>query len=106
MHDLGVNPLSVVARGTWLYAHTTPMPVAIVRLDYDYWYELAKADGHLEIGDVPVVNAEGHAYYVSYSNVRDGGTFRPDSVTHLSHGDARADAQTRAPSPITWLETA
>ncbi|MFI6101175.1 hypothetical protein ACIA8G_37000 [Lentzea sp. NPDC051213] len=101
-----MNPLSVVARGTWLYAHTRPMPVAIVRLDYDYWYEFAKAANDLEIGDVPRVDAEGHAYYVSYSNVRDGDTFRPDSVTHLSHGDARADAEARAPSLITWLETA
>jgi len=106
MHDLDVNVLTVVAGGTWLYANTRPMPVAIVRLDRDYWYEIAKADGDVEIGDVPAVNEKGHAYYVSYSNVRDDGPFRPDSATHLSSGDAKADAESRAPSPITWLETA
>jgi hypothetical protein len=102
MHDLVVNALTVVARGTWLYANTRPMPVAIVRLDHDHWYEIAKENGDLESGDVPNVNAEGHAYYVSYSNIRDGGTFWPDSQTHRSLGDARADAESRAPSPITW----
>lgn len=101
-----MNALTVVARGTWLYADARPMPVAIVRLGHDYWYEIAKADGDVEAGDVPTVNAEGHAYYVSYSNIRDGGTFLPDSRTHLSLGDAKADAESRAPSPITWLQSA
>lgn len=100
-----VNALMVVARGTWLYANTRPMPVAIVRVDHDYWYEIAKADNDLEIGQVPTVDEEGHAYYVSYSNIRDGETFLPDSRTHRTFGDAKADAESRAPSAITWLET-
>ncbi len=97
-----MKALSIVATGTWLYAHTRPMPVAIVRVDHDHWYETAKANGDLEIGEVPRVDAEGHAYYVSYSNIREGGTFLPDSRTHYSLGEARADAESRAPSPITW----
>lgn len=96
-----MTPLTVVARGTWLYANTRSMPVAIVRLDHDYWYEIAKADAD-DIGQLPIVNDDGHAFYVSYSDVRDGGTFRPDSRTHRTLGDAKADAEERAPSPITW----
>lgn len=100
-----MKALKVVARGTYEYANTSPRPVAVVRVDHDHWYELAKADNDLEIGQVPVVDDEGHAFYVSYSDVREGETFLPDSRTHRTLGDAKFDAEERAPSQITWQET-
>jgi hypothetical protein len=104
MHDLDVIALKVVATGTYQYPDTIRRPVAIVRVDHDYWYELAKADNDLDVGQLPVVDDEGHAFYVSYSNIREGGTFRPDSRTHRTFGDAKFDAEQRAPAPITWQD--
>ncbi|MFS8101932.1 hypothetical protein LFM09_32870 [Lentzea alba] len=95
--------LKIVASGTYLHADK-PWLVAIVRVDHDYWYELAKAANDLDIGQLPVVNDEGHAFYVSYSNVREGQTFKPDSRTHRTFADAKFDAEERAPSPITWQD--
>ncbi|HEX8866196.1 MAG TPA: hypothetical protein VF821_11120 [Lentzea sp.] len=101
-----MKALKIVASGTYHYTgDTTPRRVAIVLADHDYWYEYAKAANDLESGQLPVVDDEGHAFYLSYSNISEGGTFRPDSRTHRTFADAKFDADKRAPSPITWLET-
>lgn len=57
--------MRIVATGTWLYSDTVRMAVHIVRLDYDFWYEIVKADGDLEPGELPDLNADGHLYYVA-----------------------------------------
>jgi len=49
---------AIVARGTWTYGGIAPMPVFIIETDYDFWFEIAKADGDLEPGEQPDLNAE------------------------------------------------
>ncbi|MEV6241508.1 hypothetical protein [Lentzea sp. NPDC051838] len=101
-----MKALKIVASGTYRYTgDTIQRRVAIVLSDHDYWYEYAKAANDLDIGQLPVVDDEGHAFYVSYSNISEGGTFLPDSRTHRTFADAKFDAESRAPSPINWLET-
>ncbi len=94
-----------VASGSWQYAQTALMPVFVVRLDYDFWYEVARADGTLEEGEVPNLNENGNAYYVAFHRLRDDGSFWPDSGPHRSLDDAKTAAETRVPSPICWRQS-
>jgi hypothetical protein len=57
---------NVVAVGEWLYDGTVPTLVRVVRLDYDFWYAVGDADGDLQAGERPVLNAEGFCYYVRH----------------------------------------
>ncbi|MFG2001535.1 hypothetical protein ACGFNU_20535 [Spirillospora sp. NPDC048911] len=92
----------VVATGTWEYAASVQKPVFIVRLNYDFWYEIAKEDGHLEPDEQPRLNDEGNIYYVSFHGIHRDGTFWPDSGGNLTIEDAKAAAESKLPSDITW----
>lgn len=70
--------MEVVASGAWLYDRTSPMPVHIVRLAYDFWYAIGEADGDLDAGEFPNLNHEGRAYHVSFHNPAEG---RPSART-------------------------
>lgn len=96
---------NVVASGSWLYANTAPMPVLVVRLDYDFWYEIAKEEGTLEEGETPHLDERGQAYYVSYREPCGDRSFWPDSGPHLSISEAKVAAESRLPSPVTWTMT-
>ncbi|MEU2124662.1 hypothetical protein [Nocardia niwae] len=99
-----MNGREIVATGSWLYADAVPMPVFVIRLDYDFWYEVAREEGTLAVGEEPFLDADGHAYYVSFHGLhRDDASFWPDSGTHRSAEEARATAESRVPSAITWL---
>ena len=78
------------------------MPVEIVRLDYDVWYALGKADGALEPGEQPQTNADGHVFYVRFRTTTDGDRFWPDSTGFLSVEEAKRVAETRLPSLVMW----
>ncbi|MFI0451823.1 hypothetical protein [Actinomadura sp. 6N118] len=78
------------------------MDVFIVRLNCDFWYEVAKEDGQLEPGEQPRLNDEGASYYVSFHGIRGDGSFWPDSGGHLSIEDAKAAAECKVPSDIKW----
>lgn len=78
------------------------MPVFIIATDYDFWFQVAKADGDLEPGEQPDLNAEGRLYYLSFRCLRDDGTFWPDSVHYKSIDEAKAAGQSRVPTPIVW----
>jgi hypothetical protein len=43
----------IVRKGEWLYDGCVPKPVYAVKLNYDFWYEIAKADGTLEPDEEP-----------------------------------------------------
>lgn len=92
----------IVATGSWLYADVVPMPVFVVRLDYDFWYEVAREEGTLEAGQEPDLDSAGHAYYVTFRDLRDDAPFWPESGPHRSAEEARRSAESRVPSPITW----
>ncbi|MFD3430273.1 hypothetical protein [Nocardia fluminea] len=48
-----MNGREIVATGSWLYADVVLMPVFVVRLDYDFWYEVARDEGTLAEGEEP-----------------------------------------------------
>jgi hypothetical protein len=92
----------VARSGTWLYDGSVPRPVHIVELDYDFWYEIAKADGMVEPGEKPDLNPQGLRYYVCFREVPRQAPIWVDSPGHYSIGQACEHAQSKVPSPISW----
>jgi hypothetical protein len=85
-----------VAVGTWLYSETTPQPVCIIAMAFDYWHFLAEADGQLELDEEPTpLGPEGFLYYASFL----GGV---DSSGFPTVEEAKLAAQCRVPTPIVW----
>jgi hypothetical protein len=80
------------------------MPVDIVSLDYDFWYELGKADDQLEPGEVPQrMNENGVLYYCRFRRAGENTTPTwPDSAGYPDIERAMLAAQEQSPSPITW----
>ncbi|NEW37634.1 hypothetical protein GV794_05295 [Nocardia cyriacigeorgica] len=93
----------IVATGSWLYADTVSSSVFVIRLGYDFWYEVAREEGTLEAEETPTLDADGQAYYVSFHGLRDDGSFWPDSVAYRSADEAKAAAESRLPSPVIWV---
>lgn len=56
----------IIAEGEWLYDGITPSPVRVIEQDYDFWYEIGKADGDLEAWEKPELNEKGLLYYVTF----------------------------------------
>jgi hypothetical protein len=95
--------VSVVATGVWLYDDAVPTTVRVVMLDYDFWYELAAADGGLEPGELPELNEAGRLYYVRHRPGWPGrGPFWPDSTGFHTLAEAIAAAEAAVPNPIVW----
>ena len=94
--------MEVVASGTWLYDGSVEMPVYVVRLDYDWYYELGVDDDDPFLADVPDLNAEGHLYYVRFRAMPSDGTFWPDSDGFKTIDEAKARAAEMVPSDIAW----
>ncbi|MBK7951771.1 MAG: hypothetical protein IPK00_24155 [Deltaproteobacteria bacterium] len=96
--------LVVVRTGTWLYDGSVDMPVDIIGLDYDFWYQIGKADDQLEPGEEPeALSPEGFLYYVRFRLA--GDPTEPtwvDSPGRSSVDAAMRDAQGKAPSAISW----
>ena len=64
--------LRIVRSGTWMYDDCVAMPVDIIGLDYDWWYELGKADDQLEPGEEPEsLSATGFLYYARFQRGTD-----------------------------------
>ncbi|WP_157172275.1 hypothetical protein [Nocardia pneumoniae] len=49
------------------------MPVFVVRLDYDFWYEVAREEGTLAADEEPFLDSAGHAYYIQYPQMPHNG---------------------------------
>jgi hypothetical protein len=96
--------LRIVDTGTWIYGGTAKMPVDVVALDYDFWYEIGKADDQLEPGEQPQpLGPDGVLYYVRFKHALS--TKEPtwvDSGSHATVDEARRYAAAMAPSEITW----
>lgn len=97
-----MNGREIVAAGSWLYADSVYMPVFVLRLDYDFWYEVAREEGTLAADEEPFLDSAGHAYYVSFKGLGNDASFWPDSGPHRSLDEARITAESRVPSLITW----
>ena len=94
-------PIEVVATGTWIYGGTAESPAWIVRADFDFWYEVAAADGELEAGENPDLNEDRVSYYVAFRQPK-GDSFWPDGGGFSSREEAQRDAERRVPTPIQW----
>jgi len=57
--------LSIVRAGTWLYGGISEQPFDIISLDYDWWFQMVKAEGQLEENEVPI-----HIFTTLASNMR------------------------------------
>lgn len=80
-----------------------PTLVRVVRLDHDFWYAVAGADGALAAGETPHLDPEGRAYYVRFTPGWHQGTpFWPDSGGYLTLDEAKRHAESRVPAPVRW----
>lgn len=77
-------------------------PVFIVRANYDFWYELGKADDQLEPGEVPELNPDGVLFYVAFKRP-DKDSFWPDSAGYATIEEAKTHAEGRVPGDIKWV---
>ena len=93
-------------RGTWLYDDTVPMPATIVQLDYDFWYEIGRADGDLEPREQPELSPEGVLYYVCFRSDPEEDPGWVDSPGFQTLAEARKWAASKVAGPIAWDATA
>ncbi|MGN6420771.1 MAG: hypothetical protein ACTHMC_24885 [Pseudobacter sp.] len=56
----------LIIRGQWIYGEITPMLVQIFAINYDYYYEINKADGFLDKEDKPKLNELGEQYFIAW----------------------------------------
>lgn len=98
--------LKIVARGTWLYAARFEAPVDIVCLDYDWNYELDRADGKLATGQVPEPMGDGGVlYYGRFTHALDSSEPTwPDTPGHQTLEDAKHHIERKVAGGIRWEE--
>lgn len=94
----------IVRSGRWLYDDTVEMPVDIIGLPYDFWFELAKADEQLDPGETPTAPGEsGLLFYVRFRRAGETSTPTwPDSAGYVTIDEAVRAAEERAPTAIVW----
>jgi hypothetical protein len=83
--------VEVVRWGRCLYDNAVEKPVDIVSFDFDWWYELGKADGALEPDEEPQpVGPDGVLYYVRFTHAGQAAT--PTWVDSGGHATMIANA--------------
>lgn len=93
----------IVLKGSWLYGGTAPSPIRIVKQNYDFWYEIGKADDQLEPGEEEELNEEGTLYYVIFKACEH--REKPwwvDSHGLLDLEAAMRHAEERVQGKVTW----
>ena len=93
--------IKVVAEGAWTYGGSTRKRVWIVEADYDFWYEVAAAEGALEPAEQPDLNADGVTYYYAFEAPAEG-RFWPDGGGFKVRQDAQRAAEAHLPSAVEW----
>lgn len=80
------------------------MPVDIVALPYDFWYELGSGDDQLESGEEPTpLNNEGVLFYVRFRQAGQPPTRTwVDSIGYATIPEAEQAAEARVPGRIRW----
>ena len=84
-----------VLRGKWLYDNSVYKPVQVFVIDYDYYYEIAKADGQLETGEEPVLNEAGEMYMIKWNDDPDFLSFGPIENGGLSLEEAKEKVESK-----------
>ncbi|GLI28254.1 hypothetical protein ARHIZOSPH14_24960 [Agromyces rhizosphaerae] len=96
--------MQIVRSGHWLYANAVMQPVDIVGLPFDFWFELAKADGQLEADEESSPLGEGGLlYYVRFRHAGDSTEPTwPDSVGYSTIEAAMRAARNSVAAVIHW----
>lgn len=98
--------MKVVRSGTWLYDGTLEQPVDVVALNFDWWHELASADGLLEEGETPLpLGPTGFLYYARFQHAGDSSA--PTSVDtpgHRTLAAAMEAAERKVAGGIAWQD--
>lgn len=95
--------MEIVRRGTWQYDDGVHLPVTIISLPYDFWFELAKADDQLEPDDKPEpLGEDGQLFYVSFQSPDLIEAASPDSSGLPTIEAAMEAAHKRVAPPIRW----
>ena len=92
----------IVKRGEWLYDESVYKPAYIVKLDYDFWYEMGKADGDLEPDETPELNEEGFLYYVCFKSDPETIPGWVDSPGFKTIEKACDWAESQVPGTLSW----
>jgi hypothetical protein len=96
--------MKIVCQGTWLYDNLVKREVDVVALDFDWWHELAKANGQLDDSEqAKTLGPAGYLYYARFSNAGiNRSNTSVDTEGHETVQGAQAAAQAKAPSEIVW----
>ena len=96
--------LRIVERGTWLYGGSVETPVDIVSLDYDWGFELDRADGQVEGGQVPdELGPDGVLYYARFKHALDPSEPTwPDTPGCKTIAEAKILAERKVTGGINW----
>jgi hypothetical protein len=100
-HGDAMAVVEIVDEGVWFYGEAVWKPVWVFRANYDFWYEIALADGTTEPDEVPTLDEHGDAYYVAF-RTRPADGFWPDDGPYLSAARAKKAAGDRVPGAIRW----
>jgi hypothetical protein len=94
----------IVRSGWWLYDGIVERRVDVVGLPYDFFFELAKADGQLEPDEVALdPDVHGLLYYVRFRYAGETTTPTwPDSGGKTDVEAAMREAESRVPSAVRW----
>ena len=95
----------VLDSGRCLWHGVTKTGTHLVRMPYDYWYELGRADGSLEPGEKPELGSDGFGYYIIWGDDPLGWNISGVSLpTMKSAREARSWADREAKSKVEWNE--
>jgi hypothetical protein len=93
----------IVRQGRWVYGEAAYQPVAVVLLDYDFWYEIGKADDRLDPDERPQLNDDGYLFYVCFASPPAASPGWVDSQGFATIEAASTWAQTQVTTEIEWF---
>ena len=100
-----VYEMRIVCSGRWTYDEAIEKPVDIVAFDFDWWHQLAVADGE-DPGESQPVGPDGCLYYVRFRHAGERGESTwVDSAGYAVLEEAKHHTETRVPSPVVVRES-
>lgn len=93
-----------VAEGVCVYGSVSEYPIYVVEQNYDYFHCMYEADGMLEEGESPCLNAEGKVYYLFFGELPESRPYAVSSMgTFMSVTAAKSWASANLPYFSRWL---
>ena len=99
-----ISQARLVGKGQWYYDNLVLMPVQVFAINYDYGYEMDKADGRLEPGDEKYLNENGEQYVVIWGDKPYySGSLQTREGGYLTYDEAVAKAESMV-GQINWQD--